>query len=288
MPYSVSFNNYFDQHGPGFFFKHVKSIFEASDLAIVELEGPLTTQTTREYKEYAFRAPPEYVEILTLGGVGAVTIANNHTADYGPASFQETVDTLRDNDIVVFGNDLTEVVEVNGIKVGLVGAYAPNDSLGDQEQTRDNIAKVRKDGAQIVVVFYHWGEEATYEPSANQLTLGHGAVDAGADLVVGCHVHRIQTIEEYGGTHIVYGLGNFSFGGNSYPSDIDAYIYQHSFTFDPSGTLVETDHEVTVCLITSEPPQNNYQPIPATGDEKTRIQNKLQNLSPTATIKFSK
>jgi poly-gamma-glutamate synthesis protein (capsule biosynthesis protein) len=287
MPYSVSFNHYYDQYGPGFFLENVKSIFEASDLAVVNMEGTLTTQDTRQDKQFAFRAPLEYVKVLTLGGIDAVTIANNHTYDYGQISFEETVDTLRNNNILVFGNDLVTTADIKGIKIGLVGAYAPDDTLGDPDQMRTNIATLRNEGAQIVVVFYHWGVERTYEPSSNQITLGHSAIDAGADLVVGSHVHCIQTIEEYNGKNIVYGLGNFSFGGNWGPSDLDSMIYEHSFTFDSSGKIVNTDYEVIPCLITSSPPVNNYQPTPATGDEKMRIENKLQNLSPTLTIKFS-
>ncbi|MCL2321043.1 MAG: CapA family protein [Oscillospiraceae bacterium] len=287
MPYDVSFNNYYDKNGPGFFFQNVKSIFDASDLTVVDMEGTLTTQDTRADKQFAFRAPLEYVNVLKLGGVDAVTIANNHTYDYGPKSYEETVDTLRSNGITVFGNDLVEVVDVKGIKVGLVGVYALEGTLEDPEQIRTNITAAREAGAQIVVVFFHWGIEYTFEPNETQLTLGHNAVDWGADLVVGCHVHCIQTIEAYKGTNIVYALGNFSFGGNWYPRDIDAMIYQHSFTVDSSGKIVNTDYQVIPCLITSIPPQNNYQPTPATGDEKVRIQNKLQSLSPTLTIKFS-
>ena len=287
MPYEVSFNNFYDLYGPSFFLEKVKPIFDASDLAIANMEGTLTTQMTRQDKQFAFRAPLEYVEVFTLGGVDAVTIANNHSYDYGYISFEETLDTLNANDIVVFGNDLVEIVDVKGIKVGLVGAYALDDSYGSMELMQKNIAAVRDAGAQIVVVYYHWGIERMYEPSSDQIMMGHSAIDAGADLVVGSHVHCIQTIEEYEDTNIVYSLGNFSFGGNWYPGDLDALIYQHSFTVDSTGKIVETDYEVIPCLITSSPPQNNYQPIPATGDEKIRIQDKLQNLSPTLEIKFS-
>ena len=288
MPYDVSFNNYYYLYGPDFFLEKVKPIFNASDLAIVNMEGTLTTQDTRQDKQFAFRAPLEYVKVLTLGGVDAVTIANNHSYDYGQISFEETLDTLHANDLIVFGNDLVEIVDVKGIKVGLVGAYALEDAYSCLEQMQENIAIARDEGAQIVVVFFHWGIERMYEPNSDQLMLGHAAVDAGADLVVGSHVHCIQTIEEYEDTNIVYGLGNFSFGGNWCPDDDDDLIYQHSFTVDSSGKIVESNHEVIPCLLTSSPPINNYQPIPATGDEKLRIQDKLQSLSPTLTINFSK
>ena len=288
MPYEVSFNNYYDKNGPGFFLEKVKSIFEASDLAIANMEGTLTTQETRQDKQFAFRAPLEYVDVLKLGGIDAVTIANNHSYDYGQISYEETLDTLHANDIVVFGNDLVEIVDVKGIKVGLVGVYTLDYSIDYQNQMLTNIAAAHDKGAQIVIVYFHWGIEGDYQPSSEQIMLGYSAIDAGADLVVGSHVHRIQTIESYKGSNIVYGLGNFSFGGNWYPGDIDSMIYQQSFTIDSSGKVINKDYDVIPCLITTSAPENDYQPIPAEGEEKTRIENKLQNLSPTLTINFSK
>ena len=287
MDYDVSFDAFFDVYGAAYFFEHVKPIFDKADMAIVDLEGTLTTQTEREPKAFAFKGPPEFVQVLTSGGVDAVTIGNNHTADYGPDSYTETIDILRANQIEVFGNDIVAVVDVLGVKVGLVGPHAEFDSLGDPDQMVAGIEEARNAGAHVVIVFYHWGEEMTYEASANQVILARTAVDAGADLVVGCHVHRIQSVDSYNDTMIVYGLGNFSFGGNSNPTDQDAIIYEHSFTLATNGEIVKQSYRITPVLISSESWRNNYQPIPAQGDEKYRIQEKLQQLSPKLDLVFA-
>jgi poly-gamma-glutamate capsule biosynthesis protein CapA/YwtB (metallophosphatase superfamily) len=77
--------------------------------------------------------------------------------------------------------------------------------------------RMRKKGANIVLVHFHWGEEGSYIPNKIQKSLGHFAIDSGADLVVGHHPHVIQGIEEYKGKFIVYSLGNFMFGGIELP-----------------------------------------------------------------------
>ena len=109
--------------------------------------------------------------------------------------------------------------------------------------------------------------------------LGHAAIDNGADLVVGHHSHVLQGIEKYRGKNIAYSLGNFCFGGNTAPADMDTIIYQQTFTFK-DGELVEDDNtNIIPCRITSETGFNNYQPTPAEGEEGERIMEKLQERS---------
>ena len=142
---------------------------------------------------------------------------------------------LDDAGIVHFGYDETAVMDVKGIKVGLVGIYELYDHLEREQQLKDNIAKVKADGAQLIVVIFHWGNETETVPDSNQTTLGRIAIDEGADLVCGHHPHVLQGIETYKGRNIVYSLGNFCFGGNSSPSDMDTMIYQQTFTIDADG-----------------------------------------------------
>ena len=81
------------------------------------------------------------------------------------------------------------VMDVKGIKVGLVGIYELYDHLEREQQLKDNIAKVKADGAQLIVVIFHWGNETETVPDSNQTTLGRIAIDEGADLVCGHHPH---------------------------------------------------------------------------------------------------
>lgn len=277
--YSTSLNAYFENNGPEYFFCNVKSIFESDDLTIANNEGTFTTSTQREDKQFAFKASPAFAKIYSSSSVEAVNTANNHSSDYGEQSFTDTMNALDQEGVVHFGYDETQIMEINGIKVGLVGIYELRDHLERTQQLKDNIAKVKKEGAQLVIVIFHWGNEKETVPDSNQMTLGRLAIDEGADLVCGHHPHVLQGIETYKGKNIVYSLGNFCFGGNSYPSDMDSMIFQQTFTIDENGVKEDNVTNVIPCSISSDYSYNNYQPTPATGDEKIRIQNKIDERS---------
>ena len=279
--YDTSLNAYYENYGADYFLQNVKDIFSADDLTIANFEGTLTDSDEREDKTFAFKAPASYASILTGGSVEAVNTANNHSHDYGDQSFDDTLAALDDAGIVHFGYDETAVMDVKGIKVGLVGIYELYDHLEREQQLKDNIAKVKADGAQLIVVIFHWGNETETVPDSNQTTLGRIAIDEGADLVCGHHPHVLQGIETYKGKNIVYSLGNFCFGGNSSPSDMDTMIYQQTFTIDADGVKKDNVTNIIPCSISSAAYDgyNNYQPTPAEGDEATRILGKINERS---------
>ena len=279
--YDTSLNAYYENYGADYFLQNVKDIFSADDLTIANFEGTLTDSNEREDKTFAFKAPASYASILTGGSVEAVNTANNHSHDYGDQSFDDTLAALDDAGIVHFGYDETAVMDVKGIKVGLVGIYELYDHLEREQQLKDNIAKVKADGAQLIVVIFHWGNETETVPDSNQTTLGRIAIDEGADLVCGHHPHVLQGIETYKGRNIVYSLGNFCFGGNSSPSDMDTMIYQQTFTIDADGVKKDNVTNIIPCSISSAAYDgyNNYQPTPAEGDEATRILGKINERS---------
>ena len=277
--YDTSLNAYYDNNGKDYFFQNVKSIFAADDLTIANFEGTLTDSDAREDKTFAFKAPAEYAQILTSGSIEAVNTANNHSHDYGDQSYTDTLTALDNEGITHFGYDDTAVMDIKGVKVGLVGIYELNDHLGREQQLKDNIAKVKADGAELVIVIFHWGNETETVPDTNQMTLGRLAIDEGADLVCGHHPHVLQGIETYKGKNIVYSLGNFCFGGNSSPSDMDTMIFQQTFTITSDGVQADNVTNIIPCSISSADGYNNYQPTPATGDEATRIKSKIDERS---------
>ena len=279
--YDTSLNAYYENYGADYFLQNVKDIFSADDLTIANFEGTLTDSDEREDKTFAFKAPASYASILTGGSVEAVNTANNHSHDYGEQSFNDTLAALDNAGIVHFGYDETAVMDVKGIKVGLVGIYELYDHLEREQQLKDNIAKVKADGAQLIVVIFHWGNETETVPDSSQTTLGRIAIDEGADLVCGHHPHVLQGIETYKGRNIVYSLGNFCFGGNSSPSDMDTMIYQQTFTIDADGVKKDNVTNIIPCSISSAAYDgyNNYQPTPAEGDEATRILGKINERS---------
>lgn len=277
--YARSLNAYYEKNGPAYFLKNVKRIFEADDLTIANLEGTFTDLKTRADKTYAFKGPAEFVKILTSSSVEAVTLANNHSRDYGAQSLTDTRNTLDAAGVIHFGYDVTKVVEVKGVKVGLVGIYELIDHTGRAQQVKDNIAKVKSEGADIVIVIFHWGIERDAAPNSHQTMLGRLAIDEGADLVCGHHPHVLQGIETYKGKNIVYSLGNFCFGGNSNPSDKDTMIFQQTFTVTKEGVKEDNVTNIIPCSLSSEKNRNNYQPTPATSSEAERILKKIKDRS---------
>ena len=121
--YDTSFDAFYEENGYEYFFANVKSIFEQDDLTVVNFEGTLTNADSDERldKQYAFKADPSYVKILSSSGVDAANMANNHSEDYGEQSYTDTLQYLSEAGITTFGYSDSKVVDVKGVKVGLVG-----------------------------------------------------------------------------------------------------------------------------------------------------------------------
>lgn len=263
----------------GYFFQNVRDILSADDLTIANMEGTLTESTNRQDKTYAFKGSPKYTEILTSGSVEATNLANNHSKDYGEESYTDTIQYLEEAGITTFGYERTAVVDVKGIKVGLVGIYELASGLECKQQMITNIDSVIAQGAQAVIVSFHWGSEKETYPDDIQKELAHAAIDHGADLVVGHHPHVLQGIEEYNGKNIVYSLGNFCFGGNRNPQDKDTMIFQQTFTFENGNLVADNVTNIIPCSISSVQQYNDYCPTPLEGTEKERVLQKITELS---------
>ena len=274
-----SLNAYYNSNGAAYFLQNVKSIFEADDLTIVNMEGTLTESNDRRDKEFAFKGPGEFTQILTSGGVEAANLANNHIHDYGEQGYTDTINYMEQAGITTFGYERTAVLDVNGVKVGLVGTYELALGMDCEAEMIENIKAVENEGAQVVIVSFHWGQEKVNYPDDNQKALAHSAIDNGADLVLGHHPHVLQGIEEYKGENIVYSLGNFCYGGSSNPVGKDTMIFQQTFTVE-NGELVEDNvTNIIPCSVSSASDYNNYQPTPLDGSEKERILQAIEEYS---------
>ena len=278
--YESGFTGIYDSVGdPSYFFKEVQPIFSQDDLTIVNMEGTLTEEETRAEKQFAFKAPPSYAEILTQGSVEAANLANNHSRDYGEQSYTDTINALDEEGITSFGYDRTALMDIKGVKVGLVGTYELEDNLGCKDEMVKNVESLKEAGAQIIIVSFHWGVELETTPNEVQVELAHAAVDSGADLVLGHHPHVISGIEEYKGKNIVYSLGNFCFGGNSSPSDMDSMIFQQTFTVENGELKEDNVTNVIPCKISSAYQEGYYQPVPAEGEAKDAILQRIEEYS---------
>lgn len=279
--YDGSFNDLLDKAGGDFsyFFSNVYELFSEDDITIVNLEGDLTDSTTGTVKAYNFRGSPDYVNILKSGSVEVVNIANNHTYDFGEEGYQDTIKTLREANISFFGNSHTYLAEINNVKIGFAGFEIWYDDMDVRKKIKNAINSLRAEGADIVIMSFHWGIEGDYVPYDVQKAIGRYAVDCGADAVLGHHPHVIQGIEEYNGKQIVYSMGNFCFGGNKNPRDKDCYIFRLSYEIKNGALTGNCESTVIPCSVSSVPDYNDYRPTPAKGDEYERIMDKINKHS---------
>lgn len=205
-----------------------------ADYTVGNLECVLGTGGERMLKPYSFRAAPDSPRFLKKH-FSAVSLANNHSGDFGPEGLLEQLRILADAGIPSFGAGRTLalarqplVLERGGFKVALLGSNgfralttaATADRAGsaplEEEQVLEDI-RAAKSRADAVVPFVHWGPENTPQPRPAQARLARKMIDAGAAAVIGAHPHVTQTVEMHAGGPIVYSLGNFVF--DYFPGD---------------------------------------------------------------------
>ena len=243
----------------GYPFRNVADYFRNDDFTIINLESVLADQGYAASKLFTFRGPVDYTQIMTGSSVEAVTLANNHTQDYGKTGYESTVQALSDAGIWFVEENKTQLLTTeSGLTIGL---YADAFQFSTAEIEK-HVKSLRDQGAEIVICAFHWGTEGSYRATADQKKFAHAAIDAGADVVYGHHPHVLQPIEEYNGGYIFYSLGNFSFGGNNFPKDLDSAIVQLEVIRDPQGKISLGKLIRIPVSITSMEVQNNFQPTP--------------------------
>lgn len=240
-------------------FRNVREYFENDDFTMINFEGTLGNEGYPANKTFTFRGPAEYTSILTSSSVDAVTLANNHSLDYGNAGYVETKRLLDQAGVPYVEKDSSTLfVTRSGLKIGLYAAAF----VIDQKDLAAEVAALREQGAEIVVFAIHWGSEGIYHSFVDQWKAAYKAIDAGVDIVYGHHPHVLQKIEEYNGGYIFYSLGNFSFGGNQSPTDMDTAMMQIDVIRDLDGNVSMGELTIIPCCISSVSGSNNYQPTP--------------------------
>lgn len=240
-------------------FQNVVQYFENDDFTMINLECVFADSGAAADKRFTFRGPTAYTEILTGASVEAVTLANNHTLDFGTAGYNTTKEVLEQAGVDYVEQDKTCLITTeSGLVIGL---YADAFQFNYAE-INSNVAKLREQGAEIVICAFHWGTEGSYRATSAQQSFAKAAIDAGADIVYGHHPHVLQKIEEYNGGIIYYSLGNFSFGGNNYPKDLDSAVLQQEVIRDVDGTVRLGELTIIPVSCSSMEVQNNFQPTP--------------------------
>lgn len=286
FPYDSSLPAAFINNGRSYsyFMKNVSSIFTKDDYTLVNLETTFTDSNVKAHKDgdvfYNFKGPKEYVNILTNASIEGVTIANNHIYDYGSQGVKDTVNTLKENKIDICGEGYKILTDIQGIKFGFLGYTGWEYSNELKTKIIGDINELKKQGAKVIIPYFHWGIERLYEPYDVQKNLARFAIDNGANAVIGSHPHVIQSMENYKGKLIAYSMGNFCFGGNSNPSDKRTFILQFKVNIE-DNKLAELEYKVIPAMISSRSDKNDYIPTLATGQNKADILKTLNELSPT-------
>ncbi len=277
-PRKTSFNRFaslWSKYGSEYCFKKIKG--QLKGVSIANLEMPLidTSYVMQGSRGYIFRGKTVYAQALKAGGIDAVDLDNNHIMDYSTRGYTSTKSAVNKYSVGYFGLGSVFYKTVNNVKIGFAGFRPDTTSIAKVKASVKSI----QSRCDIVVVSFHWGQEYRYSPSAQQIAYGRGAVDAGADLVLGHHSHVISGIELYKGRHIVYGLGTI-ISTVELPSDTRTFIYQH--TFSVRGTTVSNDSfNIVPVRMSSDSDYNDAQPRIATGSDATAIIDKIKALSPS-------
>ncbi|PKM86865.1 MAG: capsular biosynthesis protein [Firmicutes bacterium HGW-Firmicutes-12] len=285
-----TFEYIFQAYGDNYdyFFSNVGEILSDDDLTIANLETVLTRSEKMEYKgdrgrRFWIKGDPSYAKILTAGSVEAVSLANNHSHDYLTEGYQDTRVSLDNEGIAHFGYDDIKVLDIKGLKIGLVGfcdfkhlGKYRNYSFVQKEMVKALTSLEGK--ADLIIANLHWGGEYQTVPNPQQVEMARLAIDHGAHLVLGHHPHILQGISEYKGRTIAYSLGNFIFGANLFPRDMDTIIYQETFTF-VDGKLAGSKGEIIPCSISSDDRENDFRPRVLEGLEGERVLKKVLDRS---------
>jgi poly-gamma-glutamate synthesis protein (capsule biosynthesis protein) len=274
-------------------FREAKATLEAADITAGNLEAPITTRgTPAENKQYVFRGSADAIPAIKEAGFDFLSLANNHTLDYGWEGLSDTMDALDDSDLqhAGSGNDDREAfapayIESKGNTVGFVSvtrvvpevswkadkthpgvaeAYSPDRAVAAIKEAKQN--------ADVVVVMVHWGVEREERPVNHQTDLAHRFVDAGADLVIGSHPHVLQGFEAYKGKWIAYSLGNFVFSTTGIKSS-------------ETGVLNAKCGKDGACSLSFAPMfAKNSQPAPMEEAERKALLARLSSLSYGAAV----
>lgn len=232
-------------------FAAFESDFAWADVRIGNLECPVATSGQPLASKIAtFRAHPRVIEVLQ-GRFDTVSVANNHSGDYGREAFVETLALLDFAGIGAFGGgeNLAAAhapywVERKGLRIALLGYNEfkprsfeagpdwPGIAWSEDSHVVRDIRAARAAGADLVIPFMHWGWERERQPSARQRRLARLMIDAGADAVVGTHPHVTQGSETHAGKPIIYSLGNFVFDGFDTAAEREGWLLRMTVTRD--------------------------------------------------------
>ena len=281
---------------PATAFGPITPVLSGADVTIVNLETAITTRGTPEPKEFHFRTVPKALDAIKAAGIDAVSLANNHTLDYGQVGLADTLDAVSAAGVPTFGAGRNAasayapwITTVRGVKIAvlgfsqiftLAGTWAATDTrpgiamAHDLARATAAVAAARQH-ADLVVVFNHWGTEGDGCPNAIQKTFASKIAAAGADLIIGAHAHVLQGSGWLGRTYVAYGMGNFLWYGTSHSTETGV------LKLTVRGRLVSKQEFLPAVV------SGTGQPILLTGAAATRVNQRYAGLRACAGLAAS-
>ena len=272
-------------------FNGVKKELAAGDINLANLESPIAT-SGQEYteKKYRFRAEPPVAEAIRAAGFNLVTLANNHSMDFGGEALAETLRHLSNNGVAWIGAgiNLSEarkmaLYTIKGKRIAFLafsltqpveffaGQNRPGIAPGYEKLVTADITSARS-LADYVIVSFHWGKESSGTVHLYQRNAAHKAIEAGADVIIGHHPHVLQGAERYKNGIIFYSLGNFTFASKSRTADVSAIIRLK---------LTDDWREAEILPLDVLNRRVGFQPQLLTGEKGAAVIEKLNRLSET-------
>ncbi|MCW3840616.1 CapA family protein [Micromonospora yasonensis] len=265
-------------------FGRIASVLRDADLTVVNLETAVTNRGTPQPKRFQFRSPETAYSALRAAGIDAVSVANNHTLDYGQVGLLDTLDAAADANFPVFGAGRNAdaayapwLSTVKGVRIAVLGMSQvhalptqwkatdtrPGIAMAFDEARATAAVRAARSQADLVIVFMHWGVEGNSCPTGEMKTFAGRMAAAGADIVIGTHAHTLLADGWLGKTYVHYGLGNFLWYGDSHSTD--------------SGVLRLTVHGRTVVRNEFLPAtvSGTGQPVLVSGAARERIEDKI-------------
>lgn len=189
-------------------FEKVAEILKSADITVGNLENPIIKDCPISNDGFKFCTSPEIAQGLTFAGIDVVSLANNHTTNYGNDGFIQTKNYLKNENVDFAGDKNLVIKEVNGTKFGFIGMdFVINKPLeADYEFIKES-----KKSVDVLIVMLHWGVEYTSSPTTTQKLIAKKIIESGADVIAGGHPHWPQDIEYIERKPVFYSLGNFVF-----------------------------------------------------------------------------
>lgn len=208
-----------------------------TDITVVNLESPLVADCKQSDTTMVFCSFTEAAQILAAAGIDVVSVANNHILDQKEEGYATTLEALRNAGILPTDENHLAIIQKAGTRVGILGinqiSQTTEYTILTPQQIVEKVSAAQQQ-VDILIVYFHWGNEYNYLYTEAQQAIAESVIEAGADAVVGTHSHYIGQIVDYQGRPIFYSLGNLVFDQHGSETNKGIVI---NFTFK-NGQLV--------------------------------------------------